>query len=725
MIAERIKHIGISPTMKIAAKAISMKAENIDVVDFSVGEPDFPTPQFVKDAAKKAIDGNRTKYTVNAGMKELRQAIASKLKEDYGLEYQIEEIIVTNGAKHSLFNTVMAVVNAGDEVIVPSPYWVSYPEMVRVAQGRPVFIQTKEENGFKLLPEQLKQAISANTRAIILCNPSNPTGAAYSRNDLKAIAEVLEQEDIVVIADEIYSKLVYDAFSFNSMASVSKEMKEKTIVINGVSKAYAMTGWRLGFAAGSRDVISAANKIQSHSTSNASAISQFAALEALTGPQYEINRMVAEFQKRRNYVIHKLQTIPGISCHNPEGAFYAFPNISSYFDKEYNGTYIRNSYGLVYYLLKQAHVVCVPGAAFGADDHMRISYATSMEQIEKGMHRIQEALSHLKTPAKLKFVKLSNTRTQVNKHVTIDAQVDVPKRDALVAEAEAQLSYDRYFEWNANINGMVVQLRTNVAHLYDFWVENWYPAQLEAELEPHGIIYAVDGAVGREPYAFFNADTKTGILFNTDYYGSLRRLALGMVTDEGERLLNVHAIRGMSGDYQGAGFVLMGPKGTKKSEIFFQLLNDPAIALHSNDLIFSRYGGGYAAADNPERKLYLPTNTAMYMERLVDLFDRSKCENVVTRKEDCGHTDCPLHEECLMDRGYPYCYYASKQSSAMLDPYWFGGMNKHVKRIDIRTLFILKNESMGPAIQELNEEDALQILETGINRGAVSHSRSG
>ncbi|MGD9898457.1 MAG: pyridoxal phosphate-dependent aminotransferase [Calditrichaceae bacterium] len=725
MISERIKNISISPTIKIAAKAIAMKSEGIDVVDFSVGEPDFATPQFIKDAAKKAIDQDLTKYTINRGIVPLRKAIAKKLKEDNNLDYDMSEIIVSNGAKQALYNAILSVVNPGDEVIVPAPYWVSYPEMVLLAQGKPVIISTKEENGFKVTPDQLRKSISANTRAVILCNPSNPTGAAYKRSELEALAEVVESEDIFVISDEIYEKLVYDDFKFISFASLNNKIKQKTILINGVSKAYAMTGWRIGYAAGPAEIINGSEKIQSHSTSNASTISQYASMEALNGPQYEISRMTSEFQKRRNYIMYKLGTIPGVSCHNPEGAFYVFPNISSYFGKEFNGTYIRNSYGLAYYLLREAKVALIPGAAFGADDYIRISYATSMKSIEKGMERITEALMKLKTPARVKHTKLNNMVTSLKKPVSVDSTLNIEKRDALVAEAEAQLKYDRYFEWNANINGVIVQLRTNNGHLYDFWMENWYPAQLEADIEPHGIIYAVEGAIGREPYGFYNSETKTGILFNTDYYGSLRSLALGLVTDVGERLFDLHALRAMSADYSGSGFVVMGPKGTHKTELFYQLLQNENIALHSNDIVFVRYGGGYAAADNPERKLYIPTNSASVFQRLGELFDRSKCENVVMNKEDCKNQKCQAMEECSLDRGYPYCYEASKTSAAMLDPYWIGGMRKHVKRIDISTVFILKNDPIGNAISVMDPDEALQILEGGFSSGSIMEEGRG
>jgi len=718
--SDRIKNISESQTVKISAKAITMRKAGVDIINLSVGEPDFPTPQNVKEAAKKAIDENQTRYTVNKGIVELRQAIAHKLKEENNLDYDVNNIIVSNGAKQSILMVMMSIVNKGDEVIIPAPYWVSYPEMVGLAEGRPVFIDASEENGFKITPEQLKDNMSANTKALILCNPSNPTGAAYTRDELEAIAEVVEREDIYVISDEIYEKLIYDNYRFTSFAAISEKVKKKTIVINGVSKAYAMTGWRLGYAAGPEDVIEGANKMQSHSTSNTSSISQHAGLEALTGPQYEVSKMRTEFEKRRNFVLYKLESLPGISCQKPSGAFYVFPNVSSYYGKVHNGTYIRNSFGLAYYLLREAKVALVPGGAFGSDDHIRISYATSMENLEKGMERITEALAKLKTPAKVKSIKLNNTEIKIKKRVPVESSVTVENRNALVAEAEAQLKYDNYYEWNANINGVIIQLRTNNGHLYDFWVENWYPAQLETDLEPHGIIYAVDGAIGREPYSFYSSETKTGILFNTDFYSSLRTLALGMVTDIGERSFDLHAIRAMTADITGTGIALIGPKGTKKTEIFYRLIQDEKVAFHSNELVFARYGGGYAAADLPERKVYSPTNAVTEYEGLIPLFDRCKCENVVTKKEECQNQKCQSGEECLIDKGYPYCYYGTKNSFAMLDPYWLGGMQKHVKRIDIRKVFILKNNPSDKMLQELDSNEAIKIIESGYSAAGTN-----
>lgn len=395
MLSDRIQKIGFSPTLKISAKAAAMRAEGIDVINLSVGEPDFPTPDNIKSAAKRAIDENFTKYTANDGILSLREAIAKKLKEENGLEYETDEIIVSTGAKNCMYNFCMAVLDSGDEAIIPAPYWVSYPEMVNLAGGTPVVIQTKEENGFRITPDELSAAISPSTKLLILNNPCNPTGAGYSREELSKLAEIIADEGILVVSDEIYEKLIFDGFEFVSFASLGKKIKEQAVIINGVSKAYSMTGWRIGYAAGPREYISAMSKVQSHNTSNASSVSQMAALEALTGPQHEISRRRSEFQIRRNYMADRLRSIPGVSCYEPRGAFYLFPNISSYFKKEYEGMQIRNSYGMSYYLLKHAHVAVVPGEAFGSEGYIRLSYATSMKNIEDAMDRISSALSKL------------------------------------------------------------------------------------------------------------------------------------------------------------------------------------------------------------------------------------------------------------------------------------------------------------------------------------------
>jgi len=719
MVSERANQIGESLTLKVKAKALAMKAEGIDIVDLSAGEPDFPTPDNIKETAKKAIDQNFTKYTQNQGTPLLIEAIRTRLKEDYGLTYTQDEIIVSSGAKSSLYHLIQAIVNEDEEVIIPAPYWLTYPHAVSLANGKAVIIPTKEENGFLMTPDQLQAAVSPATKALILNNPSNPTGAAYSRHQLEALADVIMEEDIYVIADEIYSNLVYDDFRFTSFASLSQEIKKKTIVINGVSKSYSMTGWRIGFAAGPADIIDGMNKIQGHSTSNPCSISQMASVEAFKGPQYEVSKMRAEFQRRRNYVLMRLQSIPNISCFKPQGAFYLFPNFSSTYEKEFNNVLIRNSYGLAYFLLKEAKVAIISGDAFGMDDYIRISYANSMENLEKGMDRIIEAAAKLKTAKKVRRVALNNTLTRWKKSAPVDSSISVPMRDALVGEMESHLSYENYFEWNANINGVIVQLRTNVSHLNDFWIENWYPAQLEADLEPHGIIYAVDGIPGREPRSFYNAETNSGILVNCDNYSPLRSLALGLVTDVSERLFNVHTIRGMSADQEGLGLVLVGPKGTKKTELFLSLLQDRRFRLHSNDVVFVRFSGGRAVADSVERKLFLPTNTVESYPAFAPLFDNSKCENVITRKEDCQHSECLRLDDCRLDRGSPYCYKASKDAQVLLDPYWIEGPSKHIKRMILRWMFILRYDKVSPPAVKMASEDALRLLESGESLGAT------
>jgi aspartate/methionine/tyrosine aminotransferase len=719
MVSDKANQIGESPTLKVSGKAKAMKAAGIDIVDLSVGEPDFPTPDNVKLAGINAIEENFTKYTQNDGIPSLKEAIIARVKEDYGLEYDMNEIIVSTGAKSSLYHLIQALINEGDEVIIPAPYWVSYPHSVALAKGKGVIVPTREEDGFLMRPDALKSAITPATKALILNNPSNPTGAAYSRHQLEALADVIVEEDIYVIADEIYSKLVYEDFQFVSFAALGEEIKKKTVIVNGVSKSYAMTGWRIGFAAGAADIIKGMAKIQSHTTSNPCSVSQKASLEALAGPQHELSKMVAEFQRRRNYALTRLRSIPNVSCFEPQGAFYLFPNFSAFYDKEFNNARIRNSYGLAYFLLKEAHVAIVPGDAFGADHCIRLSYATSMENMEKAMDRIIEALSRLKTAKKVKHISLNNTATQHKKAVPVDAGISVQMRDALIAEMESHLSYDNYFEWNANINGIIIQLRTNVSHLYDFWMENWYPAQLEADLEPHGIIYAVDNIPGREPRAFYNTDTKTGVLVNSDNYGPLRSLALGLVMDLSERLFGVHAIRGMVADFSGSGVALIGPKGTQKTELFFSLLNDPRFQLHTNDLAFVRYSGAEAIADSVERKLFMPTNAVEAYPLLAPLFDNSKCENIILHKEDCQNEKCLQEDDCRLDRGSPFCYKASKEAYALLDPYWIEGPAKHIKRTALRWIFLLRNDKTSPPFVGAEPEDALRILEYGEIAGAT------
>ena len=720
MISEKVQRIGASPTLKISAKAKAMKAEGIDVIDLSVGEPDFPTPENVKEAGIKAIRDNFTKYTESDGILALRKAIAKRLKDDYGLEYGPKQIIVSAGAKASLFHLVQALVDEGEEVIIPAPYWVTYPECVALAKGKPVIVPTREEDGFLLTPETLKASISPATKAIILNNPSNPTGGAYTKDQLLALAEVIKGEDVYVIADEIYASLVYDSFKFTSFAALGEDIKKKTIVVNGVSKAYSMTGWRIGFAAGPAEVIDGMSKIQSHTTSNACSIAQKASLEAYEGPQYEVQKMVAEFQRRRNYCLMRLAAVQGLACFKPQGAFYLFPNVRSFYDKEAGGAKIRNSYGMAYYLLKEARVAIVPGDAFGADDYIRLSYATSMTNLEKSMDRIVEALGRLKTAKKVQRVALSNAVTRVRKAVPVDVVPDARLRDALVAEMEGHLGYEGRYEWNARVGGAVLQLRTNVAHLNDFWVENFPPAPAEADVRPHGVIYAVDGIAGREPRGFYHEATQTGVLVNTDHYGTLRGLALGLATDISMRSGGgaAGAVRGMSADVDGRGLILVGPPGTKKTELFFELLADPRFKLHSNDIVFVEIAGGRAAADRVERKLFVPTAAVELDPRLAPLFDRSKCENVALQKEGCQDLECQRADDCRLDRGSAYCYKAAKEAHALLDPAWLGGPDAAVRRTDLKWLVLLRNDATSPAVVELSREEALRTLEAGEAAGA-------
>lgn len=716
MISDKANRIGASPTFKVAAKARAMKAEGIDVVDLSIGEPDFPTPDAVKAAGIKAIQDNYTKYTENDGSPALKKAIIGRLKEDYGLTYATNEIIVNCGAKSSLFHALQALVNDDEEVIIPAPYWVSYPHLVQMAKGKSVFVPTKEENGFVLTPEELKAHITPATKALILNSPSNPTGATYTAPQLEALAEIIRGEDIFVISDEIYSCLVYDGFKYRSIASLNEDLKKKTILINGVSKAYAMTGWRIGYTAGPAPLIAAMGRLQSHTTSNPTSISQRASVEALGGPQAEVSRMRAEFERRRNYALMKLKAMPGISCFEPQGAFYLFPNIRSYYDLEFNGTPVRNSYGMAYYLLREANVAVVPGDAFGADGYMRLSYATSMENLEKGLQRIAQALSRLRPARKARRVALSNTITRRRGPVPVDARLPHNLRDGLVAEAEAHLASDAVFEWNANIAGVIIRLRTNVRHIYEMWVENWPPAPPDAGLEPHGVLYAVDGIAGREPRAFFNTETKTAVAVNVDAYAPVRSLALGLAGDVAGRRFGANLVRGMSVDCDGRGLLLLGPAGTKKTELFFGLLRDPRFRFHSGDIVQVRPAGTIAQADAFERKAFLPTNSVELFGRLAPLFDRSKCENVVIRKEDCPNTECLRTEDCRLDRGGPFCYRAAKDAYALLDPEWLGP-TAAPRRTSLRWIFILRNDSVSPAVEDVRLEDALRILERGESPG--------
>jgi len=394
-IAKRASAVKPSPTLATAAKAKAMKAQGIDVVDFGVGEPDFDTPENVKEAAKRAIQAGFTKYTPASGTDELKEAVVEKFKKDNGLSYERSQVLISCGAKHSLYNIAEALFDPGDEVIIPSPYWVSYPDQVILNDATPIIVETTEDERFKLSAKKLENAVTHKTKAVVLNSPSNPTGLAYDKKTLEEIAAVAVKHKLYVISDEIYEKLIYDGFQHFSIASLGPEIKDLTIVVNGVSKSHAMTGWRIGYAAGPQDVITAMANIQSQSTSNPTSISQKAAVEALRGPQDFIQVMNSEFDKRRKYMVERLNRITGMSCLMPVGAFYAFPRVSPLFGKSVNGKLIRNSSDLAAYLLEEAKVALVSGDAFGADAYMRLSYATSMEIIVKGLDRIERAVNKL------------------------------------------------------------------------------------------------------------------------------------------------------------------------------------------------------------------------------------------------------------------------------------------------------------------------------------------
>lgn len=394
-LAARVAKIKPSETLAITAKANALRAEGRDVIGFGAGEPDFDTPENIKAAAIRAIEAGFTKYTPVGGTDELKDAIIAKLKRDNSLEYKRSQIVVSCGAKHTLYNLAQALFEPGDEVIIPAPYWVSYPDIVVLAGGTPVIVDTLEKDSFKMKPEQLQAAITERTKAVVINSPSNPTGAAYSPEELKALAAVLLDKEIFVICDDIYEKIIYANFPFENIATAEPRIKDRTIVVNGVSKAYAMTGWRIGYAAGPEQLIAAIIKIQSQNTSNPASISQKAAVEALKGDQEVVGKMVAEFRQRRDAIVKLLNEIDGVKCLSPEGAFYVFPNVSGIYGRSFQGKKITDSTELINYLLDEANVATVPGAAFGNDNHIRLSYATSLKNIEEGLKRIKIAISKL------------------------------------------------------------------------------------------------------------------------------------------------------------------------------------------------------------------------------------------------------------------------------------------------------------------------------------------
>ena len=394
-IASRMSAISPSLTLAISAKAKAMKAAGESVVSFGVGEPDFNTPEHIINSAKAALDNGHTKYTPSSGLLPLRKAICEKFKKDNGLDYEPSQIIVSNGAKHSIFNACYAVLEEGDEVIIPAPYWLTYPEVVKVCGGVPKYIECKKENKFKFSAEELKAAITPKTKMLIFNSPSNPTGAVYSEEEVRAIAKVCEEAEIFVLSDEIYEKLCYNGVKPFSMAACSEKMMDLTITVNGVSKTYAMTGWRVGYLAAPKDVAKAIDSFQSHATSNACSISQYATIEALNSPEAEIEEMRKVFDARREKILQLISKIDGVSAVEPDGAFYVMMVVSGLYGKQYGDKTIDGSIVFADALLEGEKVATIPGVSFGADDCVRLSYALSDADIEEGLARIQRFVSNL------------------------------------------------------------------------------------------------------------------------------------------------------------------------------------------------------------------------------------------------------------------------------------------------------------------------------------------
>ncbi len=394
-ISRRAQGISSSPTLTIDARAKQLKSEGVDVIGFGAGEPDFNTPEHIRDAAMVAIRDGFTRYTPAGGIPELKEAVCEKLERDNKLHYGKEQIVVSNGAKHSLANIFMAILDAGDEVIIPTPYWVSYPELVKLADGVPVCIEAAEKDGYMLTAALLKQHLSPRTRAIVVNSPSNPTGLLYTQEELFAIAAYAIKNDLWIISDEIYEKLIYDDAVHISIASLSEEIKKRTVVVNGVSKAYAMTGWRIGYTASEPDLAAAMARIQSHATSNPNSIAQKAALAALRGPQACVEEMRQVFSGRRSYALERVNKMPYLSCGTPEGAFYLFVNASQACGRNFRGTMITDTDTLAALLLEHYRVAIVPGRGFGAPEYIRLSYATSQENISVGLDRLEAFLREL------------------------------------------------------------------------------------------------------------------------------------------------------------------------------------------------------------------------------------------------------------------------------------------------------------------------------------------
>ncbi len=396
MFSSRIRNMKPSATIEITSKISELKKSGVEIIAFNVGEPDFDTPENIREKAKEGLDLGHTRYTPAGGTIELREEIAKKLYKDNNLKYTYKDIIVSNGAKQSIMNALLVLCEKGDEVIIPSPYWVSYIEMVKLTGAKPVLVELEEKDNFNLDIEKIKKSITQKTKCIMLNSPNNPTGSIYDEDQLREIGNICVNNDIFILADEIYEKLIYDGEKHISIGTLSEEIKEITILINGVSKTYAMTGWRIGYAAGPENIVKAMTDIQGHMTTGPNATAQYATLEALQNTDEAVEIMVKEFDRRRKYIVDRLNSMDGISCNLPKGAFYAMPNIKSFYGKSFGNYKIENSMNLTNYLLEEARIAVAPGEAFGINNNIRIAYSNSMENIEKGMNQMEKALKKLK-----------------------------------------------------------------------------------------------------------------------------------------------------------------------------------------------------------------------------------------------------------------------------------------------------------------------------------------
>ena len=396
-LAKRLQLIKPSPTLMVTVQVAALRRQGIEVIDFGAGEPDFDTPDHIKEAAITALKQGKTKYTPVGGTAELKEAIITKLQRDNGLTYSMQEVTSNCGGKHTLFNAFHALFGEGDEVLIPAPYWVSYSDMVILAGGQPKLLMTDEKTGFKITAAQLQAAITSQSKALLINSPSNPTGGAYTESELRMIADVVEKSNLFVISDDVYEKFLYDSPRCPHILGLKPHLRDRVLITNSVSKTYAMTGWRLGYAAGPKELISAIETLQSQSTSNPTSIAQAAAVTALTGTQEPVGIMAKEFAKRRKYVVDRLRAMPGITCTLPEGAFYVFPRVSAYFGAKWQDKTISSAMDLSLYLLQEGKVALVAGEGFGSSDHVRISYATSMKNLEQGLNQIETALKQLKS----------------------------------------------------------------------------------------------------------------------------------------------------------------------------------------------------------------------------------------------------------------------------------------------------------------------------------------